>query len=226
MANTAALDGELQNLAKAYLLAKSALNRAYCRFWQVEVRPCPAETGWRLLEVFRDTVGTYCFHYKRGRDGVKQAAWEIFRVEHVGEADYSHADLVGFVKWYEKLKASIEKAIAHLYDFHGDSFGDLVDSYPLGGRELAERALASHPRSERPRREGYLDEREVGDAVRDELGLQWHRLICAGANYVEVALEGACHRSFLHRVLTGRDERAGWTEEEQGALTFVGHYGD
>ena len=104
----------------------------------------------------------------------------------------------------EALKGKIDHAIGHLYEFHGDSFGDLVDSYPLAGRELVERALASHPKSDRPRREGYLDEREVGDAVLEKLGLQWYKLSARGANYVANTLEAACRNCYLHRILTGR----------------------
>src|SRR5437773_3492877 len=127
---------ELQQLAKAHLLAKSAFNRAYCRFWQAEVKPCSEDTGWKLLEVFRGEVEEYRFKLKRREEGIKQAAWEIFRQELVGEVDYCFEDVVGFVKWYGTLKSKIGRAIGHLYEFHGDSFGDLVDSYPLAGREL------------------------------------------------------------------------------------------
>jgi hypothetical protein len=226
MAKTAVVVAELQDLAKAFLLARSAFNRAYCQFLQDEVTPCPDQTGWLLLEAFRDTVGTYCLQYKRGGEGIKQAAWEIFRLELVGDADYSYPDLVGFVKWYGKLKGKIDQAIAHLYEFHGDSFGDLVDSYPLAGRVLVDRALATHPQSDRPRRDGYLDEGEVRGAVREKLGLPWHKLICEGENYVARALEDASHRCFLRRVLSGRDSRVAWTEAERAAVTFADHYSD
>lgn len=99
-----------------------------------------------------------------------------------------------------------------------------MDSYPLAGRELVERALASHPKSERPRREGYLDEREVAIAVLEKLGLQWHKLICEGENYIVSALESACRKCYLHRILTGRDEQVAWTEDEKSAVDFAGHY--
>ena len=124
------------------------------------------------------------------------------------------------------VTSKISRAIDHLYDYHGDSFGDLVDSFPLAGRELVERALASHPKSERPRREGYLDEREVADAVRKKLGLQWHQVICNGENYVASALEAACRRCYLHRILTGREEQIAWTDDEKRPLNFAGHYDD
>ncbi len=223
MANPISVTNEVHKLAKAHLLAKSAFNRAYCRFWR-EVKPCPDVTGWKLLEMFRRIVEEH--HFKLGRNelGIKQAAWEIFRLELVGQSDYRYEDALGFVKWYEVLKRRIECAIGHLYDYHGDSFSDLVDAYPLAGRELVERALATHPESTRPRREGYLDESEVGDAVMDKLGIQWHRLICNGANYILPALDAACYKCFLHRILTGLDEQVVWAEDETDALDFACHY--
>ena len=69
----------------------------------------------------------------------------------MGDGDYSFVDAMGFVKFYEVLKRKIARSIAHLYDYHGDSFGDLMDSFPLVGRKLVGRALASHPKSDRPR---------------------------------------------------------------------------
>ncbi len=150
----------------------------------------------------------------------------MFRRQLNDEVDYTFEVAAGFVKWYGRLKGKIDRAMAHLFEFHGDSFGDLVDAYPLAGRELVERALASHPKSDRPRREGYLDEQEVRDAVREKLGPAWHKLICVGENYVVQALEAACYRSYLHRILSGEDTRVVWTEEEQRAAEFAGHYDD
>jgi hypothetical protein len=226
MADAARNQDDLPNLAKAYLLAKSAFNRAHCGFWHAEVQPCSDETGWKLLDTFRATVEH--FRFKRGREelGIKNAAWELFRCQLVGDADYSFEEATGFVKWYERLRNKIGGAIAHLYEFHGDSFGDLIDAFPLAGRELVERALASHPKSSRPRREGFLDERELDEAVREKLGPGWHSLICRGENYIVRALETACYKCYVYRVLTGDDERVAWTDAEQSAVDFAGQYDD
>jgi hypothetical protein len=183
---------EVLGLAKAYLLAKSAFNRAYSCFWHTEVLACPDDMGWKLLEVFRGQVQQYRLNLKRREAGIKQAAWEIFRQELVGGTNHRFEDLAEFVKWYRALTNRVGNAIGHLYEFHVDSFGDLVDSYPLAGRELVERALASDPDSGRPRREGFLDAREVENAVLEKIGLQWYKLICGGENYVTRALERAC----------------------------------
>src|SRR5579872_5601744 len=147
MASSAATIAEVQNFAKAYLLAKSAFNRAYCCFWQGEVKPCADDTAWKLLEVFRKQIEESRFNLQRREEAIRQAAWEIFRQELIGASDHPFEDIAGFAKWYAVLKGKISYAIGHLYEFHGDSFADLVDSYPLAGRELVDRALASHPKS-------------------------------------------------------------------------------
>jgi hypothetical protein len=224
MANTTVFLGEIPKLAKAHLLAKSAFNEAYSCSWHANVKPCADETGWKLLDIFHGEVEKYHFKLNRKEQGIKQAAWEIFRLELVGQADYLFEDVVGYVKWYEALISKINRAIGHLYEYHGDSFGDLVDSYPLAGSELVERALASHPKSDRPRREGYMDEREVEEAVLEKWGSQWHKLICNGENYVKSALEAACRKCYLHRILTGMDESISWTEDEKSAVDFAERY--
>src|SRR5260370_542437 len=105
MVNTTVGLDEVHKLAKAHLLAKSAFNLAYCRFWQAEVEPCSQEMGWRLLELFRNEVAKFRFKLKRREEGIKQAAREMFRLQLVGQADYRFQDVVGFVKWYEELKS-------------------------------------------------------------------------------------------------------------------------
>lgn len=215
---------ELRALAKSHLLAKSAFNRAYCLFWHAQVKPCSDETGWKLLESFHRQVEHFRFKLNRPEQGVDNAAWEMFRLQMVGDADCEPEDVTGFVKWYEALTRKIGSSIDHLYDYHGDSFADLIDAYPLAGRDLVVRALASHPKSGCPPHEGFLEQREVSHAVLDKLGPHWHKFICAGENYVIRALETSCHEYFLHRILTGRDDQVTWTEEEQDAIGFADHY--
>lgn len=223
MANDIDLPSDLHKLAKTYLLAKSAFNRAYCG-WSHMLPPCSDEVGWRLLDAFRSEVKYFVFDLKRAEGGTGDASWEVFRKTLTDESDYHFADAAGFVKWYKALTNKIARGIGHLYDYHGDTFGDLADSYPLAGRELVERALASDPKSTRPRREGYLDEDEVTSAVREKHGDPWYKLICRGENYVARKLEVASYNCYLHRILTGRGECVSWTPDEQSAVEFANHY--
>ena len=73
---------------------------------------------------------------------------------------------------YQTLTHQLDKALARLYDFHGDSFGDLTDSMPLAGRAFCERALKSSAQS----REGFLNEEEVSEATK-ALPEPWRTLV-------------------------------------------------
>src|SRR5256885_693228 len=103
MADTILVIDEAHKLATVYLLAKSAFNRAYRRFWETQVKPCSDDMGWKLLEAFRSEIEKFRFKYGRHQRGIEQATWELFRLELVGKADYHFEDVVGFVKWYKAL---------------------------------------------------------------------------------------------------------------------------
>jgi len=77
-----------------------------------------------------------------------------------------------WLQGYEALTHRLGEALADLYDFHGDSFGDLIDSMPLGGRALCDRALRTSSRC----REGFLSDEEVSEAIR-ALPEPWRGLV-------------------------------------------------
>lgn len=210
--------------AKTMLLAKSRFNGAWLSYWVNHVKPCDEPTFNRLLPVYRGFVDKFVFGYKRGDVGVAQAARELFRQVCTGEASWTWEEAAGFVKSYEQLKGRVGAAIAHLFEFHGDGFGDLHDSLPLAGDAVVQRCLATHPRSARPRREGFLDEAELTEAVK-ALGPQWGKLILNGENYVASSLESACMNCWLHELLVDRKGIHGWSEQEQGELSYANHGG-
>jgi hypothetical protein len=219
--NMSEIDTAVRDAAKAHLLAKSAFNRAYIRFWHT-VELCDDPTGYRLLYQLREHINQYVFKYKRADVGVKNAANEFFRLVAVDGADYSMSEALGFVKWYSKTTRLIGRAIGNLFEFHGDSFGDLCDSLPLAGDAIIKRCLATNPTSGRPRREGFLEEQEIAEAVGTALDEQWRKFICAGENYVCSALEEQARKWWLYRLLTGRDDTE-WTPAEQEALSYACH---
>ncbi len=213
---------DLTLLAKNMLLAKGSFNKAYISHWHTQ-KPTDDETGWKILEVFRKQIQSYSFDYKRGDVGIEQAAWEIFRLILVGQATYTFEEAVGFVKWYEQLKNKIGKGISGVFDFHGDGFSDLCDSYPLAGKELVERALATNPKSGKPKRDGFLDESEITDSVQEKQGNQWHKFVL-GENYVERRLEQAAYKAFLQNILG--NEEVFTTNEERSVVDYSGHFDD
>jgi hypothetical protein len=58
----------------------------------------------------------------------------------------------------------------------------------------------------RPRREDFLNEEEVGKAVLEKQGSDWHTLICNGENSIVRALV----------------EQLAWTEDEMDIVEFTG----
>ena len=208
--------------AKNMLIAKSSFNKAYMTYWH-KLKPVSDEKGWKILATFTEQIKKFVFQYKRGDVGVENASWEIFRLVLVGQANYTFEDAYGFVKWYEQLKQKIGKGIGDLYDYHGDGFSDLIDSYPLAGKALVERAIATGDGA-KPKRDGFLDESEVSTAVQEAHGYDWHKFICNGENYVESTLEKAAYKAFLQEVLT--DDSVFPDRDAGKAVEYCGQYDD
>ncbi|MGH7175042.1 MAG: hypothetical protein ACREGR_01635 [Minisyncoccia bacterium] len=162
-------------------------HKAQLHFWRFMhgVKPMAHDDKfWGLLDKLRA-----CIKDARSKDmeKVNGGAREFFRLALT--EDWME-DAVAFLAGYKKLKGKISKALGDLFDFHGDSFGDLVDSFPLGGRKLVERALATNPASGKPKRDGFLDENEVW-AGRNEVepdGEFWQAYV-GHEMYVESALQ-------------------------------------
>ena len=141
-----------------------------------DVQPMPLnDRFWKLLDHFRELVKA-----NLGReDGqpLADAAREFFRLALVTkpplDADqYLMEEALQWFQGYKALTHQLDGALAGLYDFHGDSFGDLIDSMPLGGRALCERALKTSSRC----REGFLSAEEVSEAIK-ALPETWRKLV-------------------------------------------------
>jgi len=174
------------NVSKGHLNAVANYlkwqNQARTHYWRfmhaLEPLSLTDERFWSVLEFLRE-----CVAEARSTDieKVNGGAREFFRRAYL--EDWMD-DALKFVKAYKKLKGRLSKALGDLYEFHGDSFGDLCDSLPLGGRALVERALKT---GGKPKRAGFLDETEVDEALA-ALEPAWKKL--AGHEvYVEGALE-------------------------------------
>jgi hypothetical protein len=152
--------------------------KAQLHFWQFMhgVQPMPLrDRFWMLLDHFRELV-TCNLDRKRG-EPIADAAHEFFRLGFVTKPplqgdEYLMEEALQWFQGYKALKRELGKALTDLYDFHGDSFGDLIDSMPLGGRALCERALKTASRC----REGFLNQEEVCDAIKG-LAQPWRKLV-------------------------------------------------
>jgi len=212
MTAEAALAGA-QTAATEHLLAKSRWHKAWLVYWG-RVEPLTDAEAFPLLEEFRKQVQVYRFDYKRKENGVKQAANEMFRLVCVGKSPHGFDKLRRFARWYGKLKGRIDKAVAHLFDYHGDSFGDLCDLLPLACEAVVQKCLASEKGKGNPRA-GYLTEQELREGV-DDLGKPWGDFILGGEEYVASALEKQAENWFLYEV---RDETK-WTRQQESELSF------
>jgi len=211
---------QIEECGKTFLLAKSEFNRAYYLYWH-KIEPCDDVIGFRILGHFRRHVEKFSINLRRGSLGVKHAAQETYRLVITDDTDdYTWDEAFAFAKWYARLKGKISEAIANLFEFEGDSFGDLCDSLPLAGEGVVQAALATHPKSEKPRRDGFLDEEEIYKAVKAACSPAMAKFITSGENYIGAALEQAAKHWWLHRVLTGRDGTV-WTEAEQKSVQFA-----
>ena len=78
----------------------------------------------------------YRFGYGRS-NGVKQAAWEIFRKALCGEGDLKSGELIMFAKTYESMKSRLYQSLFDIIeDKSDDGYSDLLDNLPLVGQEL------------------------------------------------------------------------------------------
>jgi diadenosine tetraphosphate (Ap4A) HIT family hydrolase len=159
------------------------------------VMPMPWDDRfWQLLEHLRELIKG---NLERGAgEVILHAAREFFRQAYVTEPplephEYLMEEALQWMQAYESLTRKLDLALADLYEFHGDSFGDLIDSLPLGGRELCERALKTSARS----RDGFLDEQEVSEAIK-ALPPPWSHLV-AHENYVNSCLREKAHEYLI-----------------------------
>jgi hypothetical protein len=185
--------------------------RAKLHFWQFMdgVEPMPlTDRFWQILEHFRELV-----RYNLGRkcgEPIAAAAREFFRLALVAVPpfepnEYLMDEALQWCRGYKALKSALDSALAELYEFHGDSFGDLIDSMPLGGRALCEQALKTAPRY----RDGFLDEENVSDAIKT-LSEPWRTLV-GHALYVASTLEENAQEYLVSWI------RSNLLTEEQGA---------
>lgn len=180
------LPADLVSAGNAVLTANFNYRAAWFKFFD-GVKPVSKARFWALLECFRKEVEVYCFTYKR-TNGVGQAAKEFFRKALVGSMSaipgcptYSIQEASGFVKAYSKALEVLERRHGKLFDYAGDSFGDLMDSLPLAGSEFFEKRFAT--------------EDELYGAIRS-LEPVWSEFLFR-ENYVLMSLEDAAKHYVL-----------------------------
>ena len=156
-----AITPAFRTAAVSYLAGKNKVQRHYWRLLAT-LDKLTDDEFFATLELFRVEVAEYLKRGQPKATAVEKAATEFYRKAVVGAYEFDYEFALRFLVTYKKIKGRISRAISELFDYHGDGFGDLVDSLPLGGKALIERAMASGPN----KREGFLTERELYDAFK------------------------------------------------------------
>ena len=187
---------EMMTAAKNLAAAKTAFYYLWNEFVH-GLKPLADERFWHILNVYRDCINTYRFEYRRS-NGVEQAAEELMRKALVGEADYSLDEAIQFAYTYDHMVAKVRKRYGKLFEFCGDSFGDLMDSLVLCGPVC----LTWKPKGEIeiPCCVGQAMEMVFPDnhtgAIPDER-FRFVNFICRGENYCEMMLHDAAKHYWL-----------------------------
>jgi hypothetical protein len=174
------LPAALIEAGTAVLQANHAYRSAWWNF-SATLEPLPVERFWELLAHLQKEIETFRFGYKR-TDGVEDATAEFFRKALVGDAPYTLDECYRFYVTYQKVESKLSRRLTRLFDFHGDSFDDLLDSLPLAGHHICE--------------ELRFETEDDLRAALDTLSPQWKKFI-GDENYVHMNLEKAAKRYLL-----------------------------
>jgi len=119
------------------------IQREFIRTVEKELGPMDDDNFWRYVDQLKELMERYK-RYKAGRNTVKDACHELFRKAVVHHGNDAYLNCVRFsIKW-EKLTREVSKM---LYEhpssegLGGDSYGDMLDSFPIHGRETTENVL-------------------------------------------------------------------------------------
>lgn len=209
---------EIKAAAKEYLIAAARFDRAWDEYCST-IEPLSDERFFALLPLFRAEIEKFQFRYAR-TDGVEVAGREFYRKTVTGENEgqYTFEEALHFAKAYDRMYSRLDQALHEIVDeCSDDGYSDLCDSLPLADEETVKRSLRSHPMSDRPRRDGFLNNDEFDEALRG-LGDEWYRFIRRGENYVRDGLRRAARYYWLHLVRTGGDG-TDWDDEAQRVLS-------
>lgn len=173
------LPQELKDAATVILRGNHAYRGAFIRY-MASLEPLPLDRFWDLLERVKVEIHQYRYGYKRS-NGVEQGADEFFRKALVGDGDYTMEECYRFTATYEQVVSRLSKRLGKLFEYCGDSFGDLIDSLPLAGREFCEQK--------------FYSEEHLHDQIA-HLPAPWNKFV-GGEHYVEMSLEHCAKRRML-----------------------------
>jgi hypothetical protein len=124
--------------------AKEACSKAFRKVYN-DAPLMEADDFWKFMELVSKEIRGFRFGYGR-TNGVKQGAEEVGRQIWCNQLpkgyDFTAQQFVSFAKTYSELDTQLSKALWDVVtDYGDDSYGDLIDTLPLLGRDFCKMIL-------------------------------------------------------------------------------------
>ncbi len=169
--------------------ALQAYHQAFSEHFDNQVTTLPTDRFWQLQTVFNRQVIRFRFGYGR-TNGVEQAAREFFRQPYAGDfratgpgTKYSFDEAMSFAKSWRDIAGQLYEPLFDVVTGRGDDgYSDLLDSLPLAGREVVNKA------TNREFDNNQQFEEAVVLACSKQGYEQLTRLILRGENYIGMSL--------------------------------------
>lgn len=140
----------VEEAARAFVETRNRNHEVFREHFDRRMQGLYGDRFWQLLSVFQDEVRAFRFVMRRS-DGVARAADEFFRKPYAGHfqassgktvPEYSFDEAVQFARtWTEIVNRLYPALVGVVTNRSDDTFGDLLDSLPLLGRELVAKAV-------------------------------------------------------------------------------------
>jgi hypothetical protein len=191
----------IEHAARAFAQARDRYHDCFRQYFDQRVQPLSDDRFWQLQSVFRDEIRSFRFVMNRS-DGVARAADEFFRNPYTGHFSdrngralprYSLDEAMQFAKtWGEIVDRLYPVLFSVVTNRSDDTYGDLIDSLSLLGREVLEQAVEGK----------FTKMSQLLRAARarcKELSLP-PAFVLEGENYVGSCLYESAMDYFAHRV--------------------------
>ena len=189
--------GAIEALAVEMEASNRAFEKAFVHFMN-GVPLLERDKFFHIAAMYREEIVSFKFRLNRS-NGVKQAAWEIFRCAICENPNYNGEELIQFAKTYDTMKSKLYKPLFDVVEGKGDDgYSDLLDNLPLVGQELYEalerkdygttRKIQAEIRAELT---GMLANRKKPEMLVDKM----EKFIWNGENYNGMMLMDACKKN-------------------------------
>jgi len=201
---------KLNKLALASREASLKFDHGFLRYWRNVQLLNAHEFFVVVLPLYVRNIITYCFSYGY-TDGVKNAAWELFRVALCGEDEKKGEMALRFARTYREIRHRFSTPLFEVIQCKSDDgYGDLIDNLPLLGRDAYDQLVSGYIRQEKDVAEivksSVLDVNPLWNALGATSGIPMakkaFRFIWDGENYNAMALEDAAKEYVLATCLS------------------------